>query len=349
MGTQTSQGRPKTHKKTINGRVAIDPHPTDTHLKRTTILVNDCARSIAFYRDVIGMIEYYNQTMSVGGKIIPAGEPGAKVHLGIMEGNRSNIAKLGILEWTGPRLPEKPGFAERTRLGIGDTVFVCETPSMDPLIKRLEASSDCRVHCPPYDWSMPRPDGRGQTEMTTMSFFDPDGFFYEVNQKRNAPNIDAFSIKRTTLIVCDIQKSVDFYKNVMGMKVSYDQEMTVGGEVLPAGQPGAQVRLAIMQGNDPEVGMLGLMQYLNPEIEDPGPYPKTIGIGTAMFVAGAENVNDIKRRMIEAGDAYNHTIHCEPGHDEVTGADGKTIQLTTMSFFDPDGYFYELNTRKEVA
>jgi catechol 2,3-dioxygenase-like lactoylglutathione lyase family enzyme len=326
-----------------------DSHPTDTHLKRTTILVNDCAGSIAFYRDVIGMTEYYNQTMSVGGKIIPAGEPGAEVHLGIMEGNRSDIAKLGILEWTGPRLPENTGFADRTRLGIGDTVFVCETPDMDPLIKRLEASPDCRIYCPPHDWSVPTPDGKGQIEMTTLSFFDPDGFFYEVNHKRNAPNIEAFGIKRTTLIVRDIQKSVDFYKNVMGMKVWYDQEMPVGGEVLPAGQPGAQVRVAIMQGNDSDVGMLGLMQYLDPAIDDPGPYPKTIGIGTAMFVASAENVNDINRRMIEVGDTYNHTIHCEPDHDEVPGADGKTIQLTTMSFFDPDGYFYELNTRKEVG
>ncbi|MBT5242229.1 MAG: hypothetical protein HN793_12685 [Rhodospirillaceae bacterium] len=323
--------------------------PTDTHLKRTTILVNDAARSIAFYRDVVGMTEYYNQTMSVGGKIIPAGEPGAMVHLGIMEGNRSTIAKLGILEWTGPRLPENPGFADRTRLGIGDTVFVCETPDMDPLIKRLEASPDCRIDCPPHDWAVPTPGGKGEIEMTTLSFFDPDGLFFEVNHKRNAPNIDAFGIKRTTLIVRDIQRSINFYKHVMGMAVWYDQEMPVGGEVLPAGEPGAQVRVVIMQGNDPEVGMLGLMQYLDPVVADPGPYPRTIGIGTAMFVASAENVNDINRRMIEVGDTYNHTIHCPPDHDEVPGADGKTIQLTTMSFFDPDGYFYELNTRKEVG
>lgn len=322
---------------------------TDTHLKRTTILVNDCARSIAFYRDVLGMTEYYNQTMSVGGRIIPAGEPGAEVHLGIMEGNRPDIAKLGILEWTAPRLPENPGFATRPRLGVGDVVFVCETPDMDPLIKRLEASSECRMHCPPHDWSVPTPDGKGQIEMTTLSFFDPDGFFYEVNHKRNAPNIAAFGIKRTTLIVRDIQKSVDFYTKIMGLKVWYDQEMEVGGEVLPAGEPGAKVRVAILQGNDPEVGMLGVMQYLDPPIADPGPYPRTIGICTGMFVASAEDVNEINARMQASGDTYGHTVHCPPEHDEVPGADGQTIVLTTMSFFDPDGYFYELNTRKEVS
>ena len=54
-------------------------------------------------------------------------------------------------------------------------------------------------------------------------------------------------------------------------------------------------------------------------------------------------------RMAASEAEYGHTIHCPPDHDEVPGADGKTIQLTTMSFFDPDGYFYELNTRKEVG
>ena len=321
---------------------------TDTHLKRTTILVNDCERSIAFYRDVVGMTEYYNQTMTVGGRIIPAGEPGAEVHLGIMEGNRSDIAKLGILEWTGPRLPENPDFATRTRMGIGDVVFVCETPDMDPLIDRINASPECLIHCPPHDWSVPTPDGQRQIEMTTLSFFDPDGQFFEVNHKRNQPNIEAFGIKRTTLIVRDIQKSVDFYTQVMGMKVWYDQEMEVGGQVLPAGAPGAKVRVAILQGNDPDVGMLGIMQYLDPPIDDPGPYPKSIGIGTAMFVAGAEDVNAIAMRMERAGDTFGHTIHCPPVHDENLGADGSTILMTTMSFFDPDGYFFELNTRKQV-
>ena len=97
---------------------------------------------------------------------------------------------------------------------------------------------------------MPTPDGKGEIQLTTLSFFDPDGLFYEVNSKRNAPNIDAFGIKRTTLIVRDIQKSIDFYTEVMGMKVWYDQEMPVGGEVLPAGEPGANVRVAILQGTE---------------------------------------------------------------------------------------------------
>ena len=327
---------------------------TDTYLKRTTIIVNNCDRAIAFYRDVVGMKEYYNQIMTVGGKKIPAGRPGAEVQLGIMEANRKHIAKLGILEWTNPRLSENPWSANRAisdnpKLGIGDVVFVCETPDIVPLIERLNGSRDCHLFCPPYEWSEPTLDTKGEIQMTTLSFFDPDGLFFQVNSKRNMPNIEAFGIQRTTLIVRDVNKSLSFYTEIMGMKVWCDKEMPVEGDVLPAGEPGAKVRLVILQGNDPEVGMLGLMQYLDPPLEDPGPYSKTVGLGTAMFVAGARDVNKIHDRMEAAGNTLGHTIHCPPEYDEVPGADGQTIVLTTMSFFDPDGFFYELNTRQEVS
>ncbi|MSQ85820.1 MAG: hypothetical protein EXR10_03095 [Alphaproteobacteria bacterium] len=316
---------------------------SDTFLKRTTLIVEDVRRSIAFYRDVLGMKLYYDQPMTVGGKVIPVGVPGAHVHLGIMEGNHSDVAKIGLLQWTDPPL-EKPKAPYRKRMGIGDIVIVTETPDLDGLYARLKASPECHIHCPPHDWSVPTPDGKDQIEMTTLAFFDPDGFFFEVNHKRNMPNVAQFAIRRTTLIVRDIDLSVDFYCRVMGMELWYDQTMTVGGQVLPAGEPGAKVRVAILKGADPVVGMLGIMAFLDPPIE-PVPLPKRpLQIRDPIFVASAQDVNEIYRRMVGAP-AH---ISCPPSDDSVTAADGSTLKLTTMSFFDPDGYFYELNTRKIV-
>lgn len=317
---------------------------SETYIKRTTLIVENAQRSIAFYRDVLGMTLYYDQPMTVGGKIIPAGVPGAKVHLGIMEGNHKDVAKIGLLEWQDPPL-EKPQAPYRKRMGIGDIVMVCETPDMAGVYARLKSSPDCHIHCHPFDWSVPSADGKSKVEMTTLSFFDPDGFFVEVNTKRNVPNMDRFAVRRTTLIVRDMDVSVDFYKRVMGMEVWYDQVMPVGGQVLPAGTPGAKVRVAILKGNDPLVGMLGVMAFLDPPIEIP-PLPKRdLAIRDAIFVAGADDVHAIHQRL-KGAPAH---IFTAPIDDTVTGADGSTIQLSTMSFFDPDGYFFELNTRKVVA
>lgn len=317
---------------------------TDTFLKRTTLIVADVRRSIAFYRDVLGMALYYDQPMTVGGKIIPAGMPVAKVHLGIMEGNHKDVAKIGLLQWVDPPL-DPPALPYRKRMGIGDIVLVCETPDLDGLYARLMNSPDCYIHCPPHDWSVPTPDGKGKIEMTTLSFFDPDGFFFEVNHKRNMPNVDRFAIRRTTLIVRNIGASLDFYRRVMGMDLWYDQSMAVGGQVLPAGTPGAKVRVAILRGADPVVGMLGLMTFLDPPIDVPSLQKRVLQIGDSIFVAGASNVREVHARM---NGAPVH-IFSNPIDDSAPGADGKVINMTTMSFFDPDGYFYELNTRKVVG
>ncbi len=316
---------------------------SDTFLKRTTLVVEDIRRSIAFYRDTLGMALYYDQPMTVGGKIIPAGVPGAKVHLAIMEGNHKDVAKIGLLQWIDPAL-DQPQAPYRKRMGIGDIVVVCETPDLDNLYERLLNSPDCYIHCPPHDWAVPTPDGKSKIEMTTLSFFDPDGFFFEVNHKRNIPNVERFAIRRTTLIVRNLDVSLDFYRRVMGMELWYDQTMKVGGEVLPAGEPGAKVRVAILKGADPVVGMLGLMAFLDPPVEIPALPKRPVQIRDPIFVASAKNVREVHARM-QGEQAH---IFSSPIDDSAPGADGKTINMTTMSFFDPDGYFYELNTRQVV-
>ncbi len=315
---------------------------SDTYVKRTTFIVADAKRSIAFYRDVLGMAVSYDLPMNVTGKIIPAGVPGAKVHLGIMEANHKDVAKIGLLEWQDPPL-EPPTLPYRKRMGVGDIVIVTETPDLDGVYARLQASKDCSSVCPPHDWSVPAPDGKGQVEMTTLSFFDPDGFFVEVNTKRNVPNMPVFAVRRATLIVRDIELSLDFYKNVMGMEVWYDNVMSVGGQVLPAGTPGAKVRVVILKGNDPLVGMLGIMAFLDPSIETPPQLKRSVKIGDAIFVCGSPNVHAIYERMKSA------PVHIvSPPYDgTVNDAKGNVIKLSTLSFFDPDGYFFEVNTRED--
>ena len=320
---------------------------SDTVIKRTTLIVRDAEKSIAFYRDVIGMKEYYNQTMPVGGIIIPVGDGEAQVHLGIMEGTSPDVGKIGMLEWTDPALPD-PG-PYRKRLGIGDLIFVTETDDMVALYERLLDCPDCKIHCHPHDWQVPLPDGSGFKDLTTMSFFDPDGFFFEVNYKPAEPSVEGFTVKRVTQICRSVETQLAFYTEVMGLEVWYDQEMQVGGEVLPAGTPGAMVRVVILKGENDTQGMLGLMQYMDHPLKDPGQFKRELGIGDAIFVASAtKDLGDVYARMKTFNKAPGAVVHAEPDPDVVPAADGSVVHLTTMSFFDPEGYFYELNERRTV-
>ena len=95
---------------------------TQVTLKRTTLIVRDAERMMRFYRDVLGWRVDYQSNMKLSGGIIPGGKPGDEVKLIIMEGADKEIAKIGLLEWVNPRLPD-PG-PVRSRLGIGDSILV---------------------------------------------------------------------------------------------------------------------------------------------------------------------------------------------------------------------------------
>jgi catechol 2,3-dioxygenase-like lactoylglutathione lyase family enzyme len=313
---------------------------SDTFIKRCTLVLPDLRRSLAFYRDVMGLSVYYDQPMTVGGRIIPAGIPGARVQLAIMEANHPTVGKIGLLQWTDPPLPT-PTLPFRRRLGIGDLAFVMETPEPESLYARLQAVRDVEIQSPPVARSVPTPDGRGQIEMCTFSFFSPDGTFFAVNHKRNAPNLPALGLRRTTLIVRDLDVSLRFYREVMGMELRSDQTMSLDGQWLPTGTSAAQVREVIFKGDDSEVGMLGLMAFLDPVMPEP-PSRQAIAVGDSIFVAHARDVHEIARRMQNSP----ARIHAPPQNDRAVAAKGGEIRMTTMSFFDPDGYFFELNTRQ---
>lgn len=150
-------------------------------------------------------------------------------------------------------------------------------------------------------------------------------------------------LRRTTLIVRDLALTLTFYTEVFGFTVWYDSEIRVGGEVLPAGQPGALTRVVILQAKDPLVGMIGLMQYIAPPLEAPRERGPKMGIGDIVFVMETDDLPGIHARLKER----HARIHCPPLDWEVPNpSGGPAIKLTTLSFFDPDGYFVEVNAKR---
>jgi hypothetical protein len=80
-------------------------------------------------------------------------------------------------------------------------------------------------------------------------------------------------VRRTTMIVRSIDNSLRLYRDVVGLKVNYDAVVTTSGVALPAGAPGAKARLVLLNGNDPWVGWIGLMEWIDPRSPIRGPTP----------------------------------------------------------------------------
>ncbi len=148
-------------------------------------------------------------------------------------------------------------------------------------------------------------------------------------------------IRRLTILVRDIDASLKLYRDVLGLKVNYDARIQVSGVALPAGVPGNQTRLVLLNGNDAWVGWIGLMQYTDPPLPDPGPYPKRLGMGGHVLVT---NTDDANARCAAAKAVPGVTMTAEAHDSSYPGRDGAPpIRVRGCNFFDPDGTFIELN------
>jgi catechol 2,3-dioxygenase-like lactoylglutathione lyase family enzyme len=148
-------------------------------------------------------------------------------------------------------------------------------------------------------------------------------------------------IKRTTLIVSDLDRSIGFYRDVLGLTVWYDDEVVLSGRGLAAGGAGDRTRLVIMKAQDPVIGMIGLLQWVVPVLPAPSGPRERLGIGDVVFVMQTDDVLEVHRRLQAAG----ARIFAEPYEFRIRGADGTPLHMTSISFWDPDGYFFEMNQR----
>jgi catechol 2,3-dioxygenase-like lactoylglutathione lyase family enzyme len=146
-------------------------------------------------------------------------------------------------------------------------------------------------------------------------------------------------IRRTTLVVRDIERSLPLYRDALGLKVIYDQKIGPGPG--PDGKPAPPtVRLVLLRANDTFIGALGLMQRLNVP-PPPLTEPHKAMAGQAIVVM---NVVDLDERFARVRAVPGVTVSSEPEKEEYPSADGKgKIDVIMSGIYDPDGFFIELN------
>lgn len=147
-------------------------------------------------------------------------------------------------------------------------------------------------------------------------------------------------IRRTTLVVRDVAVSRDFYTSVLGLEVWYDHPFLLGDFGVP-GETGDSTHLVILKARDPVIGMLGLLQFVDPPKPVPLRVRDTVGIGDVVLVMQCASADALHAALVARGAAVTRP----PSDFDVRGADGRTIRMRGLSFFDPDGYFIEANQR----
>jgi catechol 2,3-dioxygenase-like lactoylglutathione lyase family enzyme len=147
-------------------------------------------------------------------------------------------------------------------------------------------------------------------------------------------------IRRLTVIVRDIDASLKLYRDVLGLRVNYDTIVEMSGVALPAGEPGAKARLVLLNGKDPWIGWIGMLQWLDPPLPS-AEHPSRLGIGGHVLVT---NTDDAKQRCEMAKAVPGVKFTAEARLQVYPGRNGAPdIRVMGCNFFDPDGLLIELN------
>ena len=150
------------------------------------------------------------------------------------------------------------------------------------------------------------------------------------------------TLRRATLLVRDMDRSLAFYSGVFGL--SNYAELTVGLDRVPffpvgAEPRGGNSRFVILKGENPLIGMIGLMEMQAPPLPEPGHNIRRLGIGSVALVLSTSNADAAASAVTElGGEILMPVTEARNLGDEA----GDFVPVRLFMAQDPDGYFLEV-------
>lgn len=147
-------------------------------------------------------------------------------------------------------------------------------------------------------------------------------------------------VRRTTLVVKDIERSLPFWRDALGLTVVYDQ--MIERPLDPEKPEGAKrsLRLVLMRANDTFIGAIGLLEYVSPRRPERAPGEDRPIVGDFIMVV---NATDLDTRWEGVRSVPGVRVLSEPSLVEYPAPGGGVIPVMVSMVRDPDGYFVELN------
>jgi len=100
-----AQDRPATR----SPGVEVPAERLRTDIRRVTLIVRDMEASLKLYRDVVGLKVNYDTVVETSGVALPAGEPGAKARLVLLNSNDPFIGWIGLMQSMGRSAAARSG------------------------------------------------------------------------------------------------------------------------------------------------------------------------------------------------------------------------------------------------
>lgn len=297
-------------------------------LRRVTVTVPrghlDAVRT--FYTQLLGWRVFYEAEFSSEGEAALLGmkEP-VKTHLVVLQSGSSTTGMIGLIEYLRPELDIKP-FEKRE--GMPFPLFLVIHAENIPEIHRQAVSLGYTVVQKPREGNLP---GKGLAR--DMVLLDPNGVYLEMTEPNPKDSVapQVMPVRRVTFPIArgKMEKSLAFYQQLLGMQVFYDHDATGQASTSSLGVGDWRMHMIALQPPGGTVGMIGLMEYLQP-VMDVRPFRKSSL--TAYPITLVYVVNDVNMAHQAATD-IGVEIVCPPMAYPVP----ERGQCIGMSCLDPNG------------
>ncbi len=151
-------------------------------------------------------------------------------------------------------------------------------------------------------------------------------------------------IRRTLLLVRDIEKSIDFYTRVGLTRWCEEEDQGEPGQDvlnssrLPlAGLPGYG-RIVMMMGDESRNGLIALLHYGAPPLAETRRDVEGLGYGNIMFLIDVSNLDDVHAALTEIGTRF----YRQPFPLNTVAKDGAVVNGRIMMVYDPDGHVVQI-------
>jgi catechol 2,3-dioxygenase-like lactoylglutathione lyase family enzyme len=162
------------------GPAAAQPVPDAQRIpvdvRRTTLIVRDIDRSLAFWRDALGLTVVYDRMI---------GEPPDDMRLVLLRANDTFIGAIGLLERQAAKRSAPPVRYERA--SFGNVIIVVNARDLETRLERIRQVPGVRIEGETRRIEYPAADGRGTIPVLVTYLWDPDGYFVEVNKILGKP------------------------------------------------------------------------------------------------------------------------------------------------------------------
>jgi catechol 2,3-dioxygenase-like lactoylglutathione lyase family enzyme len=145
-------------------------------------------------------------------------------------------------------------------------------------------------------------------------------------------------VKRTTIIVKDMARSLKYYRDLLGMEVFFEGNIGNPGASELMGMQIAGLHMVVLTVKDSQTGMVGLMELKGAKQPlEATQWSGTVKTGETILVIPTENMRALHERMVAEG----HTVVTPPTKMEVPNRP----EIHEMMARDPDGVIVNLSHR----